>query len=488
MKKRFIYFLAVGMIVLTGCQKELSFEQGNNPGKATLQEEASGDCLPKTVNGVYEVATPLVPGTNNITVDLDVTETGTYEITTDTVNGFYFRATGIFTTMGMNTITLRGNGTPFAAGVHNFVVSFDGSSCDIQVTVLPAGAGGPAVFTLETTGTTPPLSCSGATAAGTYIIGSPLNSSNTVTLSVNVTTIGTFTMTSTATNGMTFEKTGVFLNTGIQNVTLVGTGTPSGTAGAIQVPITVGATTCNFTVNIVAGAEFSFDCGSATVNGVYEEGVALGAGNTVDIDVNVTTAGPYNISVTVNGMTFAQSGTFTAGPASITLTATGTPAADGTFAVNMPGTTPCSFSVVVDPGTVPSDLIWKFTHGTTIYQGTIDFAPVLPAGGFESIGMMGSNAAGDVNFNLSLTKSGTLGTGVYKSTSIPSPLATLMVTDGSANPLFTAVGPPSDLTVTVQEYNLTTKVIRGIFSGKVVQGSGSTTVTITNGEFKAEIQ
>ena len=69
-------------------------------------------------------------------------------------------------------------------------MTFDSTVCDVQVQVLPAGAGGPAAFTIQSAGT--PANCSGAMPAGTYIIGSPLNSSNTVTLSVDVTTIGTY--------------------------------------------------------------------------------------------------------------------------------------------------------------------------------------------------------------------------------------------------------------------------------------------------------
>ena len=56
---------------------------------------------------------------------------------------------------------------------------------------------------------------------------------------------------------------------------------------------------------------FSIDCLNVTVNGTYQVGTALTAANTVDIMVNVATAGPYNISTTAtNGMTFTASGTF----------------------------------------------------------------------------------------------------------------------------------------------------------------------------------
>src|SRR6185436_16318778 len=100
------------------------------------QSDVTGDCLPKTVNGTYVATTALVPATNTISVQVNVLKTGTYEIGTDTVNGYYFRAASTFTTLGATTVTLRGNGTPFAPGVNNFVVSFDSTFCDIQVTVL----------------------------------------------------------------------------------------------------------------------------------------------------------------------------------------------------------------------------------------------------------------------------------------------------------------------------------------------------------------
>ena len=53
MKRYIICCLALFIVVMIGCQKELSFEVGNNPSKGSLQSEATGDCLPKTINGIY---------------------------------------------------------------------------------------------------------------------------------------------------------------------------------------------------------------------------------------------------------------------------------------------------------------------------------------------------------------------------------------------------------------------------------------------------
>ena len=245
MKKYLMYLLAVVSILSIGCQKELSFEGSNTPAKGSLQFDISGDCLPKTVNGTYVAAVALVPATNTITVQVNVVKTGTFVVGTDTVNGFFFRAIGTFTTLGANTVTLRGFGTPFSATITNFVVRFDSTFCDIQVTVLPVGSG-PAVFTLQGS----PTSCSTPVINGTYIKGGVLNATNTVVLKVDVTVAGTYTVTTTLTNGMTFTGTGsLAVGTG-QTITLVGSGTPTN-SGSTTIPVTAGSSNCSFSITVV---------------------------------------------------------------------------------------------------------------------------------------------------------------------------------------------------------------------------------------------
>ncbi len=41
MKKRLIYFLALTLMVVIGCQKELSFEGDNTPAEGSLQSDVS---------------------------------------------------------------------------------------------------------------------------------------------------------------------------------------------------------------------------------------------------------------------------------------------------------------------------------------------------------------------------------------------------------------------------------------------------------------
>lgn len=248
MNKLFAGLIVSLTVLFFACQKERSFELDGTPAQGSLQEDGGGLCLPKTVNGSYVANTALVPATNTITVDVNVGTAGTYDIYSDTINGYHFRGTGNFTANGMQTVTLNGSGTPLIQGNNVFTVFFDSTECDITVQVLPAGAGGPAVFALAGAGG----ACTTPTINGTYVIGTALTASNTVVLTVNVTTIGTYTVSTAAVQGMTFSGTGTLAATGAQTITLTGTGTPIAPAGNIIIPVTVAGGTCNFTIPLLA--------------------------------------------------------------------------------------------------------------------------------------------------------------------------------------------------------------------------------------------
>lgn len=339
MKKQLMYWMAAVIVLIIGCQKELSFEGPGTPAKGSLQFDVTGDCLPKTVNGIYAASAALVPATNTITVQVNVTQTGTYVVTTDTVNGYFFRATGTFTALGMTTVTLRGNGTPFAAGTDNFVVSFDGTICDIAVTVVPAGTGA-AVYTAN---------CAGATVSGTYQVGTNLTASNTIVIPITVATAGTYSITASV-NGMTFSGSGS-LTTSSTSITLNGvtTTTPLGPAGSYT--LVVGS--CNIPITVTAGAGaaiYTMNCALATVSGTYTAGTALTASNTITIPITVATAGTYNISTApaVNGMIFTGSGTLTLASTSITLSGVGsTPLSGGISNITVGS---CTIPITVSSG------------------------------------------------------------------------------------------------------------------------------------------
>jgi hypothetical protein len=242
--KKPLLFLVLLAVVFNSCQKELSVETSKIPSVGSLQSDVSGDCLPKNVVGIYE-AGKVINGTNNyIEVQVSVTSTGAYTIFTDTINNVYFRAVGIFTQTGLNTIKLKGNGTPQSAGVNIYLVQYDTTECSVAVETLPAGGANPAVMTLAGS----PNACMVSNTAGNYVAGVPLDITNTVTIGVNVTTMGTYNISTPVSNGIIFSGNAV-VQAGATTITLTGSGTPAA-AGSTNVVVTIGASTCTFTVTV----------------------------------------------------------------------------------------------------------------------------------------------------------------------------------------------------------------------------------------------
>src|SRR5215216_2366715 len=98
--------LSFGLIIITlitfSCKKERSLENSRvESADGSLQADGTGECLPKTLQGAY-VAGKAVGAANFLQVDVNVITVGSYTITTDTINGYYFSATGEFTNTGMN--------------------------------------------------------------------------------------------------------------------------------------------------------------------------------------------------------------------------------------------------------------------------------------------------------------------------------------------------------------------------------------------------
>lgn len=343
--KSLIVFSAIFSIFLS-CQKELSFDNGG-VSTGTLKKDASGGCLPVTVNGIFIVDTVLT-NASYVDVEVNVTNPGSFDIKTDTVNGYSFSKTGNVV-FGANTIRLYATGKPTAAGTNTFTVKYGTSTCSFSITVSGPGVV-PAVFTL---GGSPAL-CTGAVAGGTYTAGTPLTPANTLTIQVNVTTPGTYVIGAASTNGFVFSGTGIFTTTGLQNVTLTGVGTPAA-AGISLVTVTNVTSTCTYAITVQGATPAVFtlsgapaNCTGAILSGTYTVGSSTSATHTVKLNVDVTTAGSYNITTNAsNGLTFSASGVFTTtGAQTVTLTATGTPTAAGAFNFSpTAGTSTCSFSV-----------------------------------------------------------------------------------------------------------------------------------------------
>lgn len=297
--------------------------------------------------GNYYVGIPLV-ASNKLTVSVSPTVLGFWSMNTNTVNGYSFSGTGTFTTLTPNqTVELMGTGTPIASGANNFNLGSNATtqataSCtNIPVTVSPVA------YTID---------CAGATQSGAFLQDVGLIASNTITIPINVTATGQTTISTTTANGITFSSGLITLSTlGVQNITLIGTGTPlaPGTTALTVTGAPGGAATCSLNVAISAQpVTYTTNCAGISTSGTYAPGIAMTATNTMTVPVIVTYVGAYSITTnTVNGISFSGTGTFaTLGAQNVVMTATGTPTSGGTFsyaitANSTNGATACNKSV-----------------------------------------------------------------------------------------------------------------------------------------------
>jgi len=124
------------LLLFSSCQKELSHETG--PGldsaKGTLTD-SSDNCLPDSVHGTYYDGITPRSDTCFVEVQVNVTQTGSYNISTDLQNGFQFIDSGFFNATGINVIRLKPIGTPILPITTIFSVSFDSSICSFFVDV-----------------------------------------------------------------------------------------------------------------------------------------------------------------------------------------------------------------------------------------------------------------------------------------------------------------------------------------------------------------
>lgn len=200
-------------------------------------------CTPATLTGNF-IKDSTLDGRHSISVDVDVTVPGSYSITTNTLNGYFFSATGTFGATGTQTITLNGSGKPVAAGTNSFTVTGGGTTCTFSVTVTA----------------TAPAGCN-PNVQGTYTVGTATGTTNTVTLTHTYAAANTYNITTTMSpaNGYSFGPLSYNATAGSNTITLNATGTPT-TAGTKTFTVNFGdGTNCTFTVTVAAGTVTNVD-------------------------------------------------------------------------------------------------------------------------------------------------------------------------------------------------------------------------------------
>jgi len=129
-----------------------------------------------------------------------------------------------------------------------------------------------------------PTDCDSITVSGDYFTGTPLNSSNYITIPLYVKKAGYYTISlflPNPDNGYYFTTSGTFMTTGPVIITVPGAGqpknpTPTGEQGdALTLVCNVDTAICTPHVLVQDGSHkpyFAMSCGSVTVSGVYKKG------------------------------------------------------------------------------------------------------------------------------------------------------------------------------------------------------------------------
>jgi len=493
-----ITVILLSLLLITSCQKELYFE-GISSG--SLKTDTLGtDCLPSEVVGYYQIDSALngpLSG-NYIEVQVNVTYPGEYTIKTDTVNGYYFIGTGTLGNIGVDSVRLYGYGTPLAQGINTFTVSYNNTTCYIDVEVNSGSASSNAVYTLGGDGST----CTGAVLNGTFMETLPTTSNNTASVDITVATGGNYSLNTPVVNGVRFSSTGT-ITTGNTAVTLTASGTPIA-AGTFNYTVSGSGTFCTFSVTydtLAAPATYTFtgaptDCSGATLSGTYTAGIATSQTNTANINVNVATTGSYSISTPqVNGVSFQGTGLFNAaGNQTLILYAVGIPTTAGTFNYIISGSgSNCTFSVTYDAPTTNfitcnlDGVFTTFNVGSTAGLDNSSGPSIL------SIDGSSSSANPDPSISLQVIKSlgGSVTAGTYNVNQLATGIAVSCDYFDAASLNFAALTDAQNqnqnpaFTITITSITATRCI--GTFEGPVKDSQGNTKL-ITQGIFNVPVQ
>ncbi len=503
------YFFICAILLFLSCGKEKSYETASKTTSTFTLGGSPGSCTSATLAGNF-VKGAALSASNTVTIEVTVTEKGSYNITTDTLNGYYFTGSGTFLSTGVQNIVLTAKGTPVTSGTDDFMLipGNNLTGCMFSVDVLDT-APQPAVYALSGS----PSTCSSFTVNGSYGKDLALNSSNTVSVNVNVTTAGTYTIKTDTISGMYFTASGIFTSTGAQQVILKGSGKPTAT-GNLLFTVKTGSSTCTFTVAVSGPSVYTFsggtgNCTGVVLNGTYTASTALTNSNTATIQVNVTTPGAYSISTnTANGISFAASGTFTTtGIQNVILTGTGTPTAEGsnTYILNSNG---CSFSVTVAAAPAAAatfqckidGVLMKFASDAYAYTtdtiGGIVFNQLTMTGD-NDVAIMGTTPY--LTIAIKYVNNAAIKTGAYNEKGFTGLNGYMIVvqyskvsSDGSDTIFQTASNDPltTNPPFTINVTSITSTRVKGTFSGKLMDqlNTNTLTVNVTEGVFDLPIE
>jgi hypothetical protein len=350
--------------------------------------------------------------------------------------------------------------------------------------------------------------CAAPNVKGSYVAGTAVTISNTVTLQVDVQVAGTYIISTAAINGVTFKGSGTFSVTGVQNLNLLAVGTPELAGSFTYIP---GSNGCAFDVAFTGGSSatsaFTFPdapnaCKAVTVNGNYIVGELPTAANTVEgIQVNVTKAGTWSLATLPNnGISFSGSGTFTStGLQTISLTASGAPITTGPFNYS-PGNNGCSFTIVVTPADpLPTDYVRCKINGVTTTFGysvsasevSTPAQPPVPATfALDINGSISANSEEKIEMSLTKVTASIFAGDIFDVNSLTAGKIYLVSYTNASLSTWSAVSSIVYTPFTIKITSKTSTRVQGTFSGTVSDtgAAGGDTKVITDGIFSVPVQ
>ena len=284
---------------------------------APISVMSSVNCSSGTLTGNYMTDVPMNGSNTKI---LSITGSpGSYDITTQTLNGVRFFKSGTKTVSGGENVTLQATGMPLANGTFIYDVNANGAICQFVVAYRDAL-----------------YDCGGATAT---VPTANLITGNSYT--------GTVTIPYTNGNGHPYNVANTVSSEGLTFTLAPGTYSPAGGTLTYSLSGTYTGTTANplFEFSATTGCGPAYYIGGARyyqppaiigflINGTYKVGVATTpASNYLDIFTYLSEPGYSSLSTpTINGVSFSTNDYVSSTGTSWTyLRATGTPLAAGTF-------------------------------------------------------------------------------------------------------------------------------------------------------------
>ncbi len=491
-------------LIFVSCQKEITYDL-SLPSIGRLQ------CSRYQLNGIY-MKGQAMDEFNSIIMRVKVTRRGTYHLESIGVeNGIKFAGDGVFEEDGIQEVKLYATGTPIYSDTFTYKMTYNQDTCLVPVFFERPSNVVNAVMMFD--GQPNTCNISPQDINGLYMVGLPMQSSNTVTVHATVSVPGTYLIETPIINGIKFRAQGDILTTGPLDIVLEASGTPinqNNSGAPYYYPITVGGNSCSvsltFQPNVPPLTDIDIQCGSATISGSYIQGEPTNPStHFVEIPVNFasgSTAGTYNITTQeINGVTFSGTGVLDpATSTSIILYASGTPTNGNptpytySFNYTMNGTQQtCSFLVPVTGDYITAVVNGVFTsfnvEAGAYLTGNLG-APTL-----ELNGRATSGPYPDLKIVLSLGPGASVNSGTFNVNIISTQGGNLTCTNNISNiNFYQAKNIPG--TTQLDPFTLTTAVggsplrIDGSFYGTLYYNGvfGQQPITLTDGVYSLPLQ